>query len=317
MFELDQDLKNKHLPIDTINTKGLEYCLLSYCASKTPQRIESDDHVAMKLRGAFSSVDDAMAHARRLDGSVHTYIAELYKWILIGNLDDSMYEDGSTPEHHLVDMIRCHKQRNADAREQFQQRKEKVMKEGLDAVDDDLPPPPPPEKKDHKKDKKTLVIEPIRAQDDEGQHRPTLADTDTVTVPGLNYAVISVVERDPELQDLKTPQGVVGLKIRGIFETRDEAEDHMKKLGKTDADFDMFLAELYRFHMLPPDLDKTEKIEYRDDYLNKLFSGYNESQMEAKAFQAERDAIDGVQKLVHPAEIKAAEDQADEAGTSS
>jgi len=303
MFELTKDLKDEHLVIDTLKTKGLEYCLLSFCSSNTPQRIDDPDHVAFKLRGAFHSVDDAMEHAKVLDGTLHTYVAELYKWILIGNVTDDMSQ-----EHHLVDMIRAHKKRNRDAREEFHTRKEKVMKEGLDSVDqDDIPPPPSATAKD--KDPahpERLNINPIRPGDTESKKTPTLNDRDTVTVPGLHYAVVSVVERDEEFQELETPRGVVGLKVRGIFETRDQAEDHMEKLGKLDTEFDMYLAELYRFHMLPPDIEKTEDVKYRDEYLNNLFGGCKKSEQEAKAFQAERD-MQGVEKLVHPAEIRAAE----------
>ena len=304
MFELTKDLKDEHLMIDTLKTKGLEYCLISFCSSDTPQRIDDPDHVAFKLRGAFHSVDDAMQHAKSLGGVLHTYIAELYKWILIGNVTDDM-----SHEHHLVDMIRAHKQRNRDAREEFQARKEKLMKEGLDSVEqDDIPASTPPTAKD--KDPvhpESLHIQPIRPEDaSKATQTPTLNDRDTVTVPGLHYAVVSVVERDEELQELETPRGVVGLKIRGIFETKDQAEEHMEKVGKIDTEFDMYLAELYRFHMLPPDIEKTEEVKYRDDYLNKLFNGCQESEREAKAFQAERD-MQGVEKLVHPAEVLASE----------
>lgn len=308
MFELTKELKDEHLWIDTLRTKDLEYCLISFCSSKTPQRIENEDNVAMKIRGAFASVEDAMDHARTLDGVLHTYVAELYKWILIGNVDPSMAQ-----EHHLVDMIRAHKKRNQDARDEFQRRKEQVMKEGLDSVkehDDDGEGSKETSGDVNMSNTKTLNIEPIRLGEpsfDAGK-KPTLNDRDRVTIPGMNYAVISVVERDEELQELETPRGVVGVKVRGVFETREQAESHMEKLGKIDQEFDMFLAELYRFHMLPPDIEKTEDVKYRDEYLNQLFTGYKESKSEAQAFQAERDMMEGVERLSHPAEQRAEKD---------
>jgi hypothetical protein len=314
MFELTKELKDEHLWIDTMRTKDLEYCLISFCSSKTPQRIESDDNVAIKIRGAFGSVDDAMEHARALDGILHTYVAELYKWILIGNVDSSMSQ-----EHHLVDMIRAHKKRNRDAREEFQRRKDQVMKDGLDSLNEGNNAPAHDLAPRNTSKTKTLDIEPIRPGEmsREMGKKPTLNDRDRVTIPGLNYAVISVVERDQDLQELETPRGVVGVKIRGVFETREQAESHMEKLGKIDTEFDMFLAELYRFHMLPPDIEKTEDVKYRDDYLNKLFTGYKESKTEAMAFQAERDMMEGVERLVHPAEQRAEKDNDQSASSSS
>jgi hypothetical protein len=311
MFELTKALKDEHLWVDTLKTKNLEYCLVSFCTTKTPQRIEKgrDTDVAIKIRGAFQTSDDAMDHARSLDGVLHTYIAELYKWILIGNVDGTMDQ-----EQHLVDMIIAHKKRNRDAREEFQRRKEKVMKEGLDK--EETVPGPSEVQPTTNDTAPKLQIDPIRpGQPETKDKKPTLQDKDTVTVPGLNYAVISVVEPDSDLQELETPDGVVGVKIRGVFETRDQAEEHMEKLGKIDTEFDMFLAELYRFHMLPPDIEKTEDVKYRDDYLNKLFTGYKESKAEAQAFQAERDMMEGVERMVHPAEQKASS-EGDEAGPS-
>jgi len=311
MFKLTKALKDEHLWVDTLKTNNLEYCLLSFCTTKTPQRIEKgkDTDVAIKIRGAFQTSDDAMDHAKSLDGVLHTYIAEMYKWILVGNVTETMDQ-----EHHLVDMIMAHKKRNRNAREEFQRRKEKVMKEGLD--EDETVSEPPTDQPPAMKTPSTLHIDPIHpGQQSTKEKKPTLQDKDTVTVPGLNYAVISVVEPDPDLQELETSAGVVGVKIRGVFETRIQAEEHMEKLGKLDTEFDMFLAELYRFHMLPPDIEKTEDIKYRDEYLNKLFTGYRESKAEAQAFQAERDMIEGVERTVHPAEQKAVSD-GDEPGPS-
>jgi len=217
-----------------------------------------------------------------------------------------------------VDMIMAHKKKNKDAREEFQRRKERVMKEGL-GEDDTVPDASSTETKTEPQNPPTQ-IQPIRpGTDAPREKKPTLQDRDTVTVPGANYAVISVVEPDADLQQLHTPVGVVGIKIRGVFETRDQAEAHMEKIGKIDTEFDMFLAELYRFHMLPPDIEKTEDIKYRDEYLNKLFTGYKESASEAQAFQAERDAMDGVERMIHPAEQKAvaADEDDDQQGPSS
>lgn len=307
---LTQKTKDQHLFIDPYQPGGLNTALISFVASETNQRIDlekhSADQVAVKIRGGFESAKAAVEHVGHLDRTIDTYAVDMYKWTLVGNVHK--VTDG-LHEHHLVDMIKAHKKRNADAKEAFDARKKQVMDEGLE--DQDIP--------DHvtaKADAKAKTEGEDEGEDDivvplaEGatatdKNKPSLNDRDYVTVPGQSYAILSVVERDLEMQEIDTPQGVIGIKIRGVFETREQAEAHMEKLGKLDPDFDQLLCDMYRFSMCPPELEKVEQIKYRDEYLNNLFGGYEKSKEEAAAFQMERDMIPHVERNVHPAELAA------------
>jgi len=294
--------KDIHLDEDQCFATSLKYAAISFCSSKSRQRIKCEDSVALKIRGAFASTDEAMGHVKLLNKDLDTYIMELYKWTLLGNVTDDL-----DSEDHLVDMIKCHKKRNADAREEFKRRKELIQKGGLEAYKED------DTTVDVTCKKAETPLEEIQAIPNDatggGGKEIDMHHIDEVRAGDLQYAVISIVERDPEHQTLETPRGCVGVKIRGVFATRKECEDHIEKLSKLDSEFDMYIADLYKFLMLPPPDKDDIETKYREPYLQELFSTYQQSQEEAKAHIKEREAtglIDELEKPVHPAEIKAA-----------
>ena len=119
--------------------------------------------------------------------------------------------------------------------------------------------------------------------------RPVPADTDNVldddvlTVPGQAFALISFVSPESRQKNEK-----YGLKIRGVFGTRAEADAHVKRLQRTDPLFDIYLVDMYRWLLIPPDPNAIEDQEYQEDFLNKMVKGYKESQVLAKQHFEER-----------------------------
>lgn len=302
--------KDIHLDEDLCFATKDKFAVISFCSSKSRQRIEDEDAVALKIRGCFGTTDEAMAHVKLLKNDLDSYVMEMYKWTLLGNL-----EEGMDVEDHLVDMIKCHKQKNLDAREEFKKRKEIVKNDGLEAYKGDEIMEVTDEEV---KDTPLHEITPISADDTGGKTQLSMADIDPVKAGDLQFAVISFVERDPDNQTLQTPRGCVGVKIRGAFATRKECEDHIEKLAKLDSEFDMYIVDLYKFLMLPPPNNGTIETKYREQYLDELFSTYEKSQEEAKAHIAQREAAGLAQELqtsVHPKELKAIE-ESDGAGPS-
>ena len=101
------------------------------------------------------------------------------------------------------------------------------------------------------------------------------------TVPGQLYACISIV--GPE-----TPQksDQFGLMIYGTFSTRDEANNHAKRLQKEDATFDIYCVDLYKWLLIPPDNSKIDNVHYTDDKLEEIMTKYRENQAQgAKMFE--------------------------------
>ena len=113
-------------------------------------------------------------------------------------------------------------------------------------------------------------------------------EQDYTTVPGQLYACISLVG-----PDLPQKNDKFGLKIRGAFATRDEAANHAKRLQREDATFDIYVVDLYKWLLIPPDRDHIDDVHYNDEKLEELMSKYRENQaLAAKMFEErKRDMV--------------------------
>ena len=108
-------------------------------------------------------------------------------------------------------------------------------------------------------------------------------EQDYLTVPGQLYALISMVGPDmPQKNDQ------FGLKIRGCFATRDDAERHAKRLQKEDALVDIYVVEMYKWLLIPPDNLKIEDVHYTNDKLEEIMTKYRENQRQASAMFEKR-----------------------------
>jgi len=101
------------------------------------------------------------------------------------------------------------------------------------------------------------------------------------TVPGQIFACMSVV--GPECPQ-KNDQ--FGLKIYGAFPTRDEAASHARRLQKEDATFDIYVVDMYKWLLIPPDPAMIEDAHYTNEKLEEIMVKYRENQaMAAKMFE--------------------------------
>ena len=108
-------------------------------------------------------------------------------------------------------------------------------------------------------------------------------EQDYTTVPGQLFACLSVVGPEcPQKNDK------FGIKIRGAFNSRDEAASHAKRLQKEDATFDIYVVDMYKWLLIPPDAAAIEDVHYTNEKLEELMSGYKENQQMAAKMFAER-----------------------------
>ena len=108
-------------------------------------------------------------------------------------------------------------------------------------------------------------------------------ETDYTTVPGQAFACLSIVGPECPQKNEK-----FGIKIRGAFATRDEAANHAKRLQKEDGTFDIYVVDLYKWLLIPPDSDKIEDVHYSNEKLEEIMSGYKENQSQAARMFSER-----------------------------
>ena len=108
-------------------------------------------------------------------------------------------------------------------------------------------------------------------------------EQDYTTVPGQLYACLSVVGPEcPQKNDK------FGVKIRGAFSTRDEASNHAKRLQKEDPTFDIYVVDMYKWLLIPPDREAINDVHYQNEKLEEIMQGYKENQIQAARLFEER-----------------------------
>tara|TARA_B110000858_G_C17798317_1_gene473746 strand:+ start:430 stop:1017 length:588 start_codon:yes stop_codon:yes gene_type:complete len=111
----------------------------------------------------------------------------------------------------------------------------------------------------------------------------SMLEQDYTTVPGQIFACLSVIGPEcPQKNDK------FGIKIRGCFATREEASNHAKRLQKEDATFDIYVVDMYKWLLIPPDRDKIEDVHYNNEKLEELMINYRENQSQAARMFEER-----------------------------
>jgi hypothetical protein len=110
-----------------------------------------------------------------------------------------------------------------------------------------------------------------------------LLEQDFTTVPGQQFALISLVGPDLPQKNEK-----FGLKIRGVFATKPEAESYAKRLQKEDATFDIYLVDMYKWLLIPPDRDQIGDVNYAEDKLQEIMTKYRENQQQARVMFEKR-----------------------------
>jgi len=103
-----------------------------------------------------------------------------------------------------------------------------------------------------------------------------ILEQDFLTVPGQIYALISIVGPDQPQKNEK-----LGMKIRGCFPTKEEAASHAKRLQKEDATVDIYVVDMYKWLLIPPDRDQIDDVHYQNEKLEEIMSKYRQNQREA------------------------------------
>lgn len=108
-------------------------------------------------------------------------------------------------------------------------------------------------------------------------------EQDYLTVPGQLFACISFVGPDLPQKNEK-----LGMKIRGCFASRDEAASHAKRLQKEDALVDIYVVDMYKWLLVPPDRDQIEDVHYQNEKLEEIMTKYRQNQTAAAAMFEKR-----------------------------
>ena len=108
-------------------------------------------------------------------------------------------------------------------------------------------------------------------------------EQDYTVVPGQLFACLSIV--GPECPQ-KTDK--FGIKIRGAFPTRDEAANHAKRLQREDGVFDIYVVDMFKWLLIPPDPATISDSHYTNEKLEEIMVKYQENQSQAAKMFEER-----------------------------
>lgn len=92
------------------------------------------------------------------------------------------------------------------------------------------------------------------------------------------------------LKDPKEESNLVGVKVRGVFLTLEEASDHAKQLQTTDPYHNVYVGECGKWLAFSPDINSKEAGDpvYANDKLNEIMISHNESQKNSELFHEHR-----------------------------
>lgn len=136
------------LESDYITVPGQNFALVSFVGPEHCR--QKSTKFAMKIRGVFATEEEAKAYVKRLqragDNVVDIFLMSMYNWAPCPP-DPMGVETQEYQETFLNELMQGYAESQRSAKEVFADRKEKVMKEGLDAhllPEERLPTPKEP-----------------------------------------------------------------------------------------------------------------------------------------------------------------------------
>jgi len=126
----------------------------------------------------------------------------------------------------------------------------------------------------------------------------------------FQYKFQDEIQRDYNKEN-KNINNIRGVKIRGVFSSKEEAESKAKKLHRTDSTFHVFIGQVGYWLPFNPCADKIESEEFIDSGLNEMMQKYKENNASKDILYEEqkRDKIKAAQEEVKKAKEKELEEK--------
>jgi len=113
-------------------------------------------------------------------------------------------------------------------------------------------------------------------------------DEDPV-ISSQKYCVISVLT-PKSFSDVDEKNSMYTFKVRGSYETVEEAQKRIQFLNSLDPNVNIYLAEVGKWCPFDDDPEMAKDSVYKDEELNRLMKGYKDNQEKGKQFFEQRKA---------------------------
>ena len=128
------------------------------------------------------------------------------------------------------------------------------------------------------------------------------------------YKYQKEIQRDfDEQNDFKT--SMRGVKVRGVYSLKEDAENRAKSLAKTDSTFNVFVGQVGYWLPWDPNPDNVENEVFSNEELNNLMSNYKQNAVDKDIFYEEekRDRVKAArEEYLRNKKLKEEEDRAKE-----
>ena len=127
---------------------------------------------------------------------------------------------------------------------------------------------------------------------------------------GFQYKFQDEIQRDYDKEN-KGQTNIRGVKVRGVYSTKEEAESRAKKLHRIDSSFHVFIGQVGYWLPWNPCADKIEDEQFLDSGLNELMEKYKENNINKDLMYEEqkRDKMKAAQEEVLAAKKKQKEEE--------
>ena len=91
----------------------------------------------------------------------------------------------------------------------------------------------------------------------------------------------------------------IAMKFKGVFDTLEECQEHIKELMEIDDTFDIIAAEMYNWLPCDPNVNNIEQV-HTDEELNQMFASHKKEQknaMKQHQTRARKDVKDAANKI--------------------
>ena len=127
---------------------------------------------------------------------------------------------------------------------------------------------------------------------------------------GFQYKFQDEIQRDFDKEN-KGQTNIRGVKVRGVYSTKEEAEARAKKLHRLDSSFHVFIGQVGYWLPWNPCADKIEDEQFLDSGLNELMEKYKENNINKDLLYEEqkREKMKAAQEEVLAAKKKQKEEE--------